>query len=337
MLLALILSSGTASAGYGDVVDSYPSWAERATLLWTNAARVDPQAFNSTYKEAGCDFVSFEPGEQSAKPPLYYSDTLNDAARFHSIEMNESGVFSHDSPDGTPFDQRVSRFYTETQMVGENIAYGYGSPYHTVIGGWMCSAGHRANIMTGSYIELGTGVDGTYYTQNFGGGAADWDGPIAMGVHEDEFPGAGDVAEFYADWQHADAPKSFELVLDGVPVELEHKWGEEEMGIYWVEIELSEDDEGDCHPYYFQATDSDGNDWVFPEEGSYLFGQRCSEDWESGHKVLDDDDDGRWRPGTWTIGDGGNGVVGCTTGGNSQGAWLLGVLGLAGLLLRRRE
>ena len=33
-----------------------------------------------------------------------------------------SGVFSHDSPDGTSFGERVGWFYTDSGYVGENIA-----------------------------------------------------------------------------------------------------------------------------------------------------------------------------------------------------------------------
>jgi len=43
----LIVASGLALAGYGDPVDSYPHPWERSLHVWTNAVRVDPEAFES--------------------------------------------------------------------------------------------------------------------------------------------------------------------------------------------------------------------------------------------------------------------------------------------------
>ena len=52
----------------------------------------------------------------------------------------------------------------------ENVAYGYGP--EQVVGGWMDSPGHRANILNPRYTHLGVGyavdADGrTHFTQNF--------------------------------------------------------------------------------------------------------------------------------------------------------------------------
>jgi hypothetical protein len=44
--MILLFASLAAMAGYGDVdAEGYPSWAERDLHLWTNASRVDPEAF----------------------------------------------------------------------------------------------------------------------------------------------------------------------------------------------------------------------------------------------------------------------------------------------------
>ena len=58
------------------------------------------------------------------------------------------------------------------RTVGENVAYGYPSG-SAVIGGWMGSSGHRANILNSSYRLLGVGAvrssDGRWYAaQVFG-------------------------------------------------------------------------------------------------------------------------------------------------------------------------
>ena len=48
-----------AVAGYGDPVDGFPSAEERALVLWTNAARVAPEAFTNDYREGGCSLRDF--------------------------------------------------------------------------------------------------------------------------------------------------------------------------------------------------------------------------------------------------------------------------------------
>ena len=56
-------------------------------------------------------------------------------------------------------------------MIGENIALGYPTPA-AVMGGWMNSSGHRANILNSGYRDLGVSCllrNGTpWWTQNFG-------------------------------------------------------------------------------------------------------------------------------------------------------------------------
>ncbi len=286
-LLALVLLP--VYAGYGDVsVDvpsenegierntEYPSAGERELLLYTNMARVEPEAFEADYNAGGCSFDQFSSDEQTPKKPLYFSRPLTEAARFHSQDMRDSGQFSHDSSDGTPFNVRVQRWYTETGQVGENIAYGYGSEWSAVMNGWMCSTdGHRAAIMSGSYTELGTGVVGNYYTQDFAASTVDSDGAIGMGSHTPEIPGAGEPVTFYVDYQGL-GPDRIEVVLTGQAHELDLAYGTEQAGVWEVTLDFPDGiHHGDpCEQYYFLAEDADGTT-RFPETGSYLIGQAC--------------------------------------------------------------
>ena len=54
------------------------------------------------------------------------------------------------------------------KSAAENIAMGQRSAQE-VVQGWMNSAGHRANIMNGSYTHIGVGLSdsGYYWTQQF--------------------------------------------------------------------------------------------------------------------------------------------------------------------------
>jgi uncharacterized protein YkwD len=95
--------------------------------------------------------------------PLKISTALSAAANEHSREMATGGFFAHESRDGTSFDRRLARFYPREGhggwAVGENIAYG--SPSLTAIQTvelWMHSPGHRANLLSPEWREIGLGA-----------------------------------------------------------------------------------------------------------------------------------------------------------------------------------
>ncbi|MDP6934071.1 MAG: CAP domain-containing protein, partial [Myxococcota bacterium] len=260
--------------GYGDVdEDGYPSWGERDTHFWTNAVRVAPQEFQADYERGGCEYRDFESSEKSPKDPLYYDRNLNIASRAHSQDMYSNHWFDHDSSDGTDWDDRISSYYTESSYFGENIAYGYGGGYRTVLEGWMCSAGHRSNIMLTDYNEMGTGDVNDYQTQDFAQGNLDSDGPLAMGIHYPEEPGS--QVTFYADWLDSDAPDSLDVVVEGDGVGMSLLWGEDTRGVFSVSQSASG---GDCTEYYFEWSTEDGDEGRFPEQGSYTYGSGCTDD-----------------------------------------------------------
>lgn len=271
ILLALSLASPPVHAGYGDPEDGYPSYRERVLHLFTNYTRVDPQTFADDYESGGCSFESFLPDEQSGKNPLYFNLPLNEAARFHSQDMSDTGNFSHDSSDGTSFGERVARWYSEGG-VGENIAFGYGSEWNAQMYGWMCSDGHRANIMSAGYQELGTGIVNDYYTQDFGGGAPDTELNIPMGAHFPPTASAGETVQFTADYLGPE-PVWFEVVIEGTGVPLELWFGDADRGVYTVDTTLPDQP---CVSYYFAYEAADEARGTFPEEGSYLLGADCS-------------------------------------------------------------
>jgi hypothetical protein len=269
----------TAHAGYADADDGLPTYADRETFLWTNAVRVDPAGFENEYP---CNFSSFSGSEQTSKEPLLFDAGLAAAAHYHSEDMEDWGEMSHDSSDGTPWDERVWEYF-QGYTIGENVAYGYSTPYVAVIHGWMCSDGHRSNIMSTNYNLLGTGVAGTYYTQDFGGNGTP-DRAMAMGLHQPEEPG-NDVT-LVVDWDGPSAPDEIYAVLgdptssEGVRHDLSLLFGSDERGLYSATVPLV----GDCQSYHFVATlGSEVETW--PETGSYGFGD-CAWD-DAGAQWLD--------------------------------------------------
>jgi len=106
--------------------------------------------------------------------PLAWNDLLGNAARDHSRDMGTRDYFSHDSPEGRTPGDRVTAAGYNWSAVGENIAAGQATPA-AVMQSWMNSPGHRANILSTNYCDLGVGYAyvsgsryGHYWTQNFG-------------------------------------------------------------------------------------------------------------------------------------------------------------------------
>jgi uncharacterized protein YkwD len=92
--------------------------------------------------------------------PLKLSMRLTTAANAHSLDMTSNGYFDHSSHDGTPFWKRVDQTYGSSGYrywsVGENILWS--SPSLTpgrAVALWMASPGHRANILSTEWREIG--------------------------------------------------------------------------------------------------------------------------------------------------------------------------------------
>lgn len=94
---------------------------------------------------------------------LKRSPGLQAAAVTHSRAMLEGGWFDHDAPRGAPFSERIRQYYPSRGFgawsVAENLYYA--SPELVVANAfkaWMASAGHRRNLLGGSWREVGIGV-----------------------------------------------------------------------------------------------------------------------------------------------------------------------------------
>lgn len=103
--------------------------------------------------------------------PLTLNKELSNVATVKSQDMINKGYFDHTSPTyGSPFDMMKS-FGISYKAAGENIAKDQKTPSE-VMNSWMNSPGHRANIISPNFTELGVGVakdsKGTiYWTQMF--------------------------------------------------------------------------------------------------------------------------------------------------------------------------
>ncbi len=105
--------------------------------------------------------------------PLQLCATLITAAQRHSEDQAATSRMSHTGSNGSTLSQRANAAgYLGWNALAENVAAGYPS-VSSVMGGWMGSSGHRANLLSGSYEHVGVGraasANGTlYWTQVFG-------------------------------------------------------------------------------------------------------------------------------------------------------------------------
>lgn len=95
---------------------------------------------------------------------LRLNKRLSAAATAHAADMDTRNYFAHDSIGGSSFVDRIRRagYLTGARSwtVGENLAWGSGgrAAPATITQMWMNSPGHRANILSSSYREIGIGV-----------------------------------------------------------------------------------------------------------------------------------------------------------------------------------
>ena len=96
--------------------------------------------------------------------PLRLHRKLTKVARMHSGNMVAQGFFSHTDKQGrTPFD-RLDQYLPELgwRAAAENIAFNYGNTAEeaasNLMVSWMNSPGHRVNILSSNFTDIGIGV-----------------------------------------------------------------------------------------------------------------------------------------------------------------------------------
>jgi uncharacterized protein YkwD len=143
LLVASAPASASAACAGGDVV---PTQSNAATVRHATLCLLNQQRANHGLRKL----------RESAK--------LRSAAQGFTWAMVRNDFFDHVSPGGSTLLGRVrSTAYMSGARgwaLGENIAWGAGSratPKATV-SAWMHSSGHRHNILTGRFDEIGIGV-----------------------------------------------------------------------------------------------------------------------------------------------------------------------------------
>ena len=153
---------------------------EPLTPDYSGCGGVTAPVTNYDYEQEVVEMVNAE-REDVGLPPLKRVEPLDDAARYHAVDMGQDNYFAHTSYDvvggslvaGCSFSARIGTYYPSWNSLAENIAAGYPSP-GSVMAGWMSSPGHKDNILRSSVYEIGVGYyagSGSYYhywVQDFG-------------------------------------------------------------------------------------------------------------------------------------------------------------------------
>ena len=105
--------------------------------------------------------------QQPPAPPLVMDPNLRAAAREHSIDMVNRHYFSHTTPEGKTFQQRIAESGYSGSPLGEVLAAGQSSP-QAAIDSWLGSNGHCRLIMDPRAADVGVGFANNPWTAKFG-------------------------------------------------------------------------------------------------------------------------------------------------------------------------
>ena len=130
------------------------------------AAAADPTAAGASLKSARSATLCLLNAERRKRGirRLRHNRRLAVAGRRHARDMVKRDYFSHDAPSGQDFVARI----LETSYVpraarwalGENLAWGddaKGTP-RSIVRAWMASPGHRRNILSRKFREIGIAI-----------------------------------------------------------------------------------------------------------------------------------------------------------------------------------
>lgn len=116
---------------------------------------------------------------KAGRPLLKQNAMLKEAALAHAKDMYAGGYFSHESPSGVTPKSRIEKTgYATVNFLncsctqysyafGENIAKGQ-TTAEEVMNDWMNSAGHKENILSDDFTEIGIAKYADLWVQEFG-------------------------------------------------------------------------------------------------------------------------------------------------------------------------
>ncbi|TXK74140.1 LysM peptidoglycan-binding domain-containing protein [Paenibacillus sp. N3.4] len=120
---------------------------------------------SSSYADQVVALVNQERTKAGLKP-LTVNKSLSGMALDKAKDMYNNHYFDHTSPTyGSPFDM-MTTYGIHYGYAGENIANGQKTP-QDVMTAWMNSSGHRQNILSPNFTQIGVGYYNSEWVQEF--------------------------------------------------------------------------------------------------------------------------------------------------------------------------
>jgi uncharacterized protein YkwD len=133
------------------IVSSNPTTIPTASASWNALAVL--AVINDRRAAAGSD-------------ALEINGILQYEAQAHATDMATRNYFSHDTPEGTTFQQRMAASGYPSTILAENIGLSTSGQASDVVDIWMNSVAHRTNVLDIRFRAAGVGVaPGTYQNQ----------------------------------------------------------------------------------------------------------------------------------------------------------------------------
>jgi uncharacterized protein YkwD len=145
LVLAVVAAAGAPSASASTAcasADALPLAVSSATLAQAEACLINQERARDGLR------------------PLRVNARLAKAADGHARDMVTRDYFSHNSAGGGDFASRIRKAGYRGRTLGEDLAWGAGTfaTANSIIDSWMHSPGHRANILSHRFREMGVGV-----------------------------------------------------------------------------------------------------------------------------------------------------------------------------------
>jgi uncharacterized protein YkwD len=144
---------------------------------YTATAEVGMSAKEPTEEQVVAQLLVLVNKERAANslPPLRLHPQLQAAAHWMAKDMATNDYLDHTDHEGRDLEGRLAAFdYKTYRAIGENVAAGQATAAD-VMASWMQSPGHRSNILSPEFCEIGighvlsaTGNFRHYWAQDFG-------------------------------------------------------------------------------------------------------------------------------------------------------------------------
>lgn len=142
-----------------------PSTGSGSTTVPSSPTTSAPNTSQSAYASQVVTLVNQERAKAGLSP-LTVNTALSAMALDKAKDMYNNGYFDHTSPTyGSPFDM-MTQYGIRYTYAGENIAKGQQTPA-AVMTAWMNSAGHRQNILSPNYSQIGVAYYNGEWVQEF--------------------------------------------------------------------------------------------------------------------------------------------------------------------------